>query len=212
MQLLTYPARPVNGGPLDRALPKTGEWLYEPKYNGWRALVHAPTGTMFNRQGERLSIASEFYPALEEARKFAAGLRPYHRLTCTDLHGRTQLTAAESEWLDCEALSRRHTRGRGTLVVLDLPMLKLPAIQRGYVLRESFCPAIDHCASKDSLYSVPQWTDGPAVYSELKLNNRDLGIEFYEGVVAKRADSLYPIQLRSPSLEFPFWMKHRWAF
>jgi hypothetical protein len=22
----------------------------------------------------------------------------------------------------------------------------------------------------------------------------------------------YPLQLRSPEVEFPFWMKHRWAF
>jgi len=40
MQLLTYPARPVNGGPLERALPKSGTWLYEPEHNDWRALVH----------------------------------------------------------------------------------------------------------------------------------------------------------------------------
>jgi hypothetical protein len=60
MRPCTYPARPLNGGPLDRALSKSGPWHYEPKYNGWRALVHAPTGTMFNRHGQRLSIEKEF--------------------------------------------------------------------------------------------------------------------------------------------------------
>jgi hypothetical protein len=44
---ITYPARPINGGPLPNARPKQGVWYYEPKYNGWRALVHIPTGTMF---------------------------------------------------------------------------------------------------------------------------------------------------------------------
>ncbi len=39
----SYPARPINGGPLELAPPKPGQWRYEPKYNGWRALVHAPT-------------------------------------------------------------------------------------------------------------------------------------------------------------------------
>ena len=60
----TYPARPVNGGSLERALPKSGQWHYEPKYNGWRALVHAPSGTLFNRYGQRLSIQREFSAAL----------------------------------------------------------------------------------------------------------------------------------------------------
>ena len=30
----TYPARPINGGPLELAPPKPGRWYYEPKYNG----------------------------------------------------------------------------------------------------------------------------------------------------------------------------------
>ena len=38
------------------------------------------------------------------------------------------------------------------------------------------------------------------------------GCEFYEGMVAKRNDSIYPMQRRSAEVEFPFWMKHRWAF
>ncbi len=43
VQPVTYPARPINGGPLELAPPNPGRWCYEPKYNGWRALVHAPT-------------------------------------------------------------------------------------------------------------------------------------------------------------------------
>ena len=61
----TFPARPVNGGPLEKARPKSGVWNVEPKVNGWRTLVHVPTGTMWNRHGIRLSIAKEFKPALE---------------------------------------------------------------------------------------------------------------------------------------------------
>src|SRR5437016_2091093 len=96
----TYPARPINGGALELAPPKSGHWRYEPKYNGWRALVHAPTGSMFNRQGQPLSIAAEFGGALEHLRAIPFG-------------------ADGIEWFDCEALDRRHALGRGTLLVFD---------------------------------------------------------------------------------------------
>ena len=59
-----YPARPVNGGPLPHALPKSGDYTLEGKYNGWRAWVHNRTGSMFNRKLEPLSISHEFQPAL----------------------------------------------------------------------------------------------------------------------------------------------------
>ncbi len=48
-------------------------------------------------------------------------------------------------------------------------------------------------------------------YRELRQLNRQWHCPFYEGLVAKRADSLYPVQLRSPTLEFPGWVKHRWS-
>ena len=113
-----YPLRPVNGGPLDRALPKSCDWHYEPKVNGWRTLVHVPTGTMFNRKGERLSIEKEFSVAL-------------CRLGVGD----------EFEWLDCEALDRRHKFGRGSLIVLDWPVAGLTYLQRREALEaECFMP------------------------------------------------------------------------
>jgi hypothetical protein len=94
----TYPARPIGGGKLELAPRKPGHWQAEPKYNGWRALVHCSSGTMWNRHGARLTIAREFESALEQLRLLAPlGL----------------------EWADCEALERRHAIGRGTLVVLD---------------------------------------------------------------------------------------------
>jgi hypothetical protein len=76
----TYPARPLNGGPLERALPRPGHWHYEPKCNGWRALVHAPTGTMFNRYGHRLTIQREFSTALALLLPIASRLRSRLRL------------------------------------------------------------------------------------------------------------------------------------
>ena len=98
-KLITYPARPIQGGRLELAPPKRGLWYAEPKLNGWRALIHTPTGTMWNRHGALLTIADCFRPALAALAKLASrGL----------------------VWADCEALERRHNLGRGTLVVLDV--------------------------------------------------------------------------------------------
>jgi hypothetical protein len=43
--LITYPARPIQGGRLEMAPPKRGLWYAEPKLKGWRALIHTPTAT-----------------------------------------------------------------------------------------------------------------------------------------------------------------------
>lgn len=196
----TYPLRPVNGGPLPKAQRKHGDWYYEPKYNGWRALVHVPTGTMFNRKNERLSIEREFAAALTILRE----------------------AYAEFEWLDCEALERRHNLGRGTLVVLDIPSAAETYLNRRRRLETCGVSGsgmvIPHCASQplqnNTVYLTPSVKQGETLWNLLReANGPDmLGCEFYEGVVAKRADSRYPHQLRSASEEFPFWMKHRWAF
>ncbi len=194
-----YPARPVNGGTLPQALTKSGEWTLEGKYNGWRAWVHLPTRAMFNRHNQPLSITTEFTTALDRL----AGL-PF-------------------EWLDVEALDRRHQIGRGTLILLDA----LPAgntfqdrkyfIQIAAALRENPIPIhreLHQPLANHSVYLPMTWRyeAGPQLWQILQASNRALGCEFWEGVVAKRNDSPYPLQRRSPDQEFPFWMKHRWAF
>ena len=87
-----FPARPVNGGPLEKALPKSGDWYYKPKYNGWRTLVHVPTGTRFNRKLERLSIEKEFTIALHTL----------HGLWLDK--GSDARSVNVPEWLDCEGI------------------------------------------------------------------------------------------------------------
>jgi len=66
----------------------------------------------------------------------------------------------------------------------------------------------------DAAYSVGalgrEELDALEFYQRLKQLNAQWRCPFYEGVVAKRTDSLYPIQLRSAALEFAGWMKHRW--
>jgi len=46
----------------------------------------------------------------------------------------------------------------------------------------------------------------------LQAENARIGCEFYEGLVAKRCDSTYPMQRHSPDADYSMWMKHRWRF
>lgn len=200
--LLTYPARPIQGGRLELAPPKRGLWFAEPKFNGWRALVHCPSGTMWNRHGNRLTIAHCFRDALKDLRGLAdEGLL----------------------WADCEALERRHDVARGTLVVLDA----IPATATftpSYTERRAFLESLgiplepfssgSHTGDGRSLLlttsrMVCSYNESLAFYQSLREANRKLGVEFFEGVVMKRGDSVYPVQMRSSTEEWREWVKHR---
>ena len=199
--LITYPARPTQGGRLELAPPKRGLWYAEPKLNGWRALIHTPTGTMWNRHGTLLTIADCFRPALGALAKLA---------------GRGLV------WADCEALERRHNLGRGTLVVLDVvPLAGTPSYEQRRTMLESLVPT-DAVFSGDTSCIVPRGAvvltptrridshaEALAFYHRLRVANRALGCDFFEGVVMKRADSAYPVQLRSATEECRGWCKHR---
>lgn len=50
------------------------------------------------------------------------------------------------------------------------------------------------------------------IWSILQECNKLWNAEIFEGFVAKRLDSPYPRQLRSPNQETPHWIKHRWEF
>jgi len=200
---ITYPARPHNGGPLGKAIKKDSGWYYEPKFNGWRTLIHLPTGTMFNRHGKELSIQHEFKAAVKELQEAYPDL----------------------EWVDCEALGRRHDIGKGTLIVLDavirgtyeqrrsrlevdriLPLHGASSVTLGF-----FSDPIDMepCYLTDSEFGLE---NAESLWETMKDTNKVLGAEYFEGLVAKHADSHYPIQLRSSSDECSFWVKHRWAY
>jgi hypothetical protein len=203
---LTYPARPVNGGHLKYALGKVGQWSYEPKYNGWRAIVHVPTGAIWNRHGERLTIAREFAPVLETLKR------------------------SQFEWLDVEALERRHNLGRGSLIVLDCPSARSPHMQgegevahfqyesrRTLLYAGIIANGIGECLiqtlkpEENKIYIPPVYGEGKRneIWHQLQDVNKALGCDFYEGLVAKKSDSLYPLQLNSPEQTTATWMKHR---
>ena len=202
--LLTYPARPIQGGRLELAPPKRGEWFAEPKVNGWRALVHTPSGTMWNRHGRRLTIAHCFKDALDELRDLGdEGL----------------------VWADCEALERRHDLARGTLIVLDA-ISSDPKFTPSYQERRAFLESLRipqerfssgiHAVDARPLLlttSVPACDHNAllAFYWRLKDANILLKTPFFEGVVMKRGDAAYPVQLRSPTEECRALVKHKWG-
>lgn len=198
----TYPARPVNGGPPRVARPKLGRWITQPKFNGWRSLVHLATDgstPVWNRHGERLTIAADFPNALAmAAAAFPAGT-----------------------WLDCEALQRRGSI-RNTLVILDIVVPDLPWTDRKAMLAASgvpvlpwdYMPAKDYCFHQGRLVitdEVPEDYTLRAACEHFALVNTDMGETVFEGVVMKKADSIYPFQTRSPDTRFPYWIKHRFV-
>ena len=199
--LITYPARPIQGGLLELAPPKRGLWYAEPELNGWCTLIQTPSGTMWNRHGALLTIADCFRPALGALARLA----------------RRGLV-----WADCEALERRHDLGRGTLVVLDLvPESGTPSYEQRRTMVESLLP-MDAVFSGDTSRAVPcgavvltptmradSHADALAFYMRLREANRVLRCDFFEGVVMKRAESIYPVQLRSATEECRGWIKHR---
>lgn len=208
-KLITYPARPKNGGNWESAPMKLGgKWGYEPKYNGWRVLVHVPTATMFNRHGQPLSNAHEFQDAVL----------------------RLQLSGCPYEWLDCEGLGRRHPIGQGALIILDIiDRCTTPYPERIMVSTREWkdAPPIHTLVEQpkpNSVLFVPGPFSGEQfpvdheanevswVWHMMQKKNKEWGCQFYEGMVAKRYNSNYPIQLLDSGIETPDWYKHRWEW
>ena len=200
--MITYPARPIDGGPLQHAQPKPGVWYVEPKINDWRAMVHVPTLSMFNRLGEPFTIADKFKTALDRLRGM-----PF-------------------EWLDVLALERRHSIGRGSLILMDIMCSESLIPYADYSTRrrrmETNCAingiqkhtALNEKIAPNSVLLMPTYkAEGAAqLYAALQRCNTEMEEEFYEGVVMKKANAPYPVQLRNPDFKTAYWVKHRWHF
>lgn len=201
----SYPARPHKGGvPLGMAWKQMShnKTIYTPKYNGWRVLLHVPTGVCYNRHLELLTIGEEFKESIYKIQK-----------CCPD----------DIEWLDCEGLERRHGIGKGTLIVLDFipPIVQHEPLNTTYEDRMSVLavtldrvPWHEHYEKPkdDSVYLPPHFSanDVELIDDELKDMNKKWDAEFYEGWVGIKADSKYPVQLVSEDKKALNWTKHRW--
>lgn len=203
--LIGYPPAPTNGGPLVHALPKIGDWAWEPKVDDRRVAIHAPTGTIYNQYGE-LSIAER------QPDKFKTALET---LSFASYGG--------FEWLDCGLMEYRHDMMRGCIIVLDLIEAGLTFNQRRGLLRRVL-PTLPFDVSRllaetggqvrDSVYLISQWDNcedrADALKKEAWLRNENDCIrhKFYEGLVAKKRDSLYTFG-RRPKQKVDWMIKHR---
>lgn len=195
-QMICFPPAALNGGKLDTAPPKVGEWVWQPKVDDWRGVIHTPTGTVWNQYGQRSSITDKFTVALD----------------------RLKTTSFAAEWLDIGMMEQRNAMMRGSIVVFDLISLSRTFTERRAHLQAMFDvmplatilvgrPDLAH----DCVYLTAQVEGeaaGRSIYNSLQLQNEALNRKFYEGVVAKRADSLYTFG-RRPKQVTPDWIKHR---
>jgi len=184
---ITYPAKPAFQ---DEPQTWGNAWTIQPKFNGWRALVHITDDApeLWNRHGERLTIADNFTTALMElCRVFPTGT-----------------------WLDCEALERRGSI-TGTLVVFDVVMDGTHSERMAWLANYMTPLAWNILPASNSAVlcgTVPA-TEARKFFTTFAKINAKRGDDAFEGAVAKRKDSIYPVQLATPHRVCNDWQKFR---
>ena len=198
MEIPSFPAYPINGGRIEAAPKKIGTWIYQPKIDDWHGVVHVPTGRVWNQYGQPSSIAEKFFAPLRLLQK-----SPF-------------------KWLDVGLMNNRHDMMRGCIVIFDV-IAPGPFIERRTGLEKVFADRIlpmasellEHGSVHDQLFLINQTTEDEInplpFWHRLQAENCNalLTKNFYEGVVAKRIDKPYPLQLRKPKEPTPWMMKHR---
>jgi bifunctional non-homologous end joining protein LigD len=155
-------------------LPKGEGWVYEPKWDGYRAIVTVSSGdvTFTSRSGNDLTKRFD-----ELARRVALGIRSTDavldgEICALDDDGRSRFSLLQA------------SGGTLVLVVFDLlevdsePLIDLPLTER----RERLEAVVDH--GRGGVLLSPQFDDGDALLAAAR--EQEL-----EGVVAKRTDSRY---------------------
>lgn len=209
--LVSYPPAPCNGG--SQICQRAGAHVWQPKIDDRRVAIHPLTGTIFNQYGS-LSVAhaqpEKFAPALDELRCIA--VKVAMQFVDRDL------------WLDCGIMEYRHDMMRGCIIVFDLMDFTMTFDERRSWLEERFnvLPAATEIVAHRETYGlnrvwlINQWEGygdticNPPVnlWSFLQEENKAIGRKFYEGVVAKRRDSRYPLCHKAKQT-VTCWVKHR---
>ena len=170
--------------PVER-LPSGPEWLFEPKWDGYRALVSVVGGeaTLTSRNG--IDLTERF--------------RDVARAAGRAVRSPSALLDGEVCALDEDGVARFETLQAGTgrlvLMVFDLllrdgePVHALPLRERRELLEELIDPSVD------GVRVSPAFDDGVALLEAAR--EREL-----EGVIAKRADAPY-----RPGRRTPEWQK-----
>jgi bifunctional non-homologous end joining protein LigD len=162
------------------SLPRGESWVYEPKWDGFRALVTISGGqaTLTSRNGNDLT--ERFRPA---ARAAELGTRSADAVLDAEICALDNTGSSRFSLLQ---------EGSGTLVlvVFDLleldsqPLTGLPLVERRERLEELIDP------SRGGIVVSPQFDDGDALLAAAEQQG-------LEGVVAKRVDSRYQPGTRS---------------
>ena len=162
------------------SLPRGESWVYEPKWDGFRALVTISGGqaTLTSRNGNDLT--ERFRPA---ARAAELGTRSADAVLDAEICALDNTGSSRFSLLQ---------EGSGTLVlvVFDLleldsePLTGLPLVERRKRLEELIDP------SRGGIVVSPQFDDGDALLAAAEQQG-------LEGVVAKRVDSRYQPGTRS---------------
>jgi hypothetical protein len=181
--------------------------VWQPKVDDWRAVVHAPSGTVWNQYG-RLS-------SFTDTDKFASALAHLYQAYVNRVRSRFPV----AEWLDVGMMENRNDMMRGCIIVFDLIEAGMEFWQRRERLRSMFqvLPYVPGLLTenggqvRDQVYLIPQWhgpRDPLALYRLLQSENDEITHKFYEGIVAKRVHSFYTFGRRPKQLT-PDWIKHR---
>ncbi len=170
---------------LTERLPKGDGWLYEPKWDGYRAIVTVSGGeaTLTSRNGNDLTerFGSVARAAAKAVRTPSAVLDG--EVCALDEDGSARFEALQS--------------GSGRLILMafdllsvdDEPVHMLPLVERRERLEELLDPAVD------GVRVSPAFEDGEALLAAARAQG-------LEGVVAKRADAPY-----RPGRRTPEWQK-----
>lgn len=186
----TFPARPKSGGRFNPDM-LIGEFGWQPKYNGWRMFADLAEDQVFNRHGELMSIGDCFKRAIDSIRGHCLSLG--------------------IKYLDCEALERRFDACRGSLVILDIPDSDEDFETRMEVL-SFLAPVhdINILPEPNSVVVTPTFDELSArkAWTWMQQLNNSWGVPIYEGLVAKKKGSEYPVTWK-PTDTFNDWIKYR---
>ncbi len=170
---------------LTERLPKGAGWLYEPKWDGYRAIVAVSGGeaTLTSRNGNDLTERFRYV-----ARSAAKAVRTPSAVLDGEVCALDEDGSARFEALQS---------GSGPLILMafdllsvdDEPVHMLPLVERRELLEELLDPAVD------GVRVSPAFEDGEALLAAARAQS-------LEGVIAKRADAPY-----RPGRRTPEWQK-----
>lgn len=208
---ITYPAAPRNGGPVFRQ-PLRGEWDVMPKYNEWRGLAHVKSRTVWNNNLELSTMQIPHFWEYAEKTPFQWLDIGMFGKRCKELplDGAVAVfdwvpvsPAADTQWKVRHELI---TKWFNTLPLDQVPkpgQIFTPEILRVTPRRFGACDQSNGKVGGDMPSLVEAYARGLKEWSKDKF-------DLVEGIILKRTDSRYPIQLVGPKRKTDDWIKHRW--